>query len=108
MEGLQEKRNSPRFNCRVPVLCRKGTMFDNSQTIDISRGGVGIISPKFVPLGTNLVMEIALAPKAEPVLAVGSVKWVQKISSQDNYRLGLGFTDISRDSHNRLSEYLER
>lgn len=81
-------------------------MFDNSQTIDISRGGVGVISPKFIPLGTNLVMEIALAPKAEPLLAVGSVKWVQKLGTAERYRLGLGFTDISADSQSRLTEYL--
>lgn len=101
-----EKRTSPRFDCRVPILCRKGTIFDNSQTIDISKGGVGLISSKFVPLNTNLVMEIALAPKAEPLLAVGRVKWVQKMASQERYRLGMSFTDISQGCQNRLSEYL--
>ncbi len=105
MEG-SEKRTATRFSCRVPVLCRKGTLFDNSQTIDVSKGGVGIISSKFVPLDTNLVMEIALAPKAEPVLAVGRVKWVQKLGSQERYRLGMAFTDISQDSEGRLAKYL--
>ncbi len=105
MQGF-EKRNSPRYNCRVPVLCRKGTLFDNSQTIDISKSGVGFISSKFIPLDTNLVMEIALAPKSEPLLAVGHVKWVQKLGVQERYRVGMAFTDISQDSRTRLSEYL--
>lgn len=105
MEG-SEKRNNQRFSCRVPVLCRKGTLFDNSQTIDIGKGGVGVISPKFIPVGTNLVMEIAMSPKSEPLLAVGSVRWVQRLSGQERYRLGMAFTDISQDSENRLSEYL--
>jgi hypothetical protein len=51
-------------------------------------------------------MEIALTPKAEPVLTVGRVKWVQKLGYQDRYRLGMAFTDISQDAKNRLSEYL--
>lgn len=107
MEGY-EKRNSPRYDCRVPVLCRKGTLFDNSQTIDISKGGVGLISSKFIPLDTNLVMEIALSPKAEPLLAVGRVKWVQKLGVQERYRVGMAFSDISQGCQSRLADYLTK
>ena len=105
---VSEKRTSPRIDCRVPVLCRKGTLFDNSQTLDVSKGGIGLLSSKFVPLNTNLVMEIALTPKSEPLLAVGKVKWVQKLGAQERYRLGMAFTDISQDCRGRLSEYLAK
>ncbi|MDP2939507.1 MAG: PilZ domain-containing protein [Candidatus Omnitrophota bacterium] len=103
---VNEKRSCSRFGCRVPILCRKGTLFDNSQTMDISKGGVGLISSKFIPLNSNLVMEIALSPKSEPLLAVGKVKWVQKLGSQERYRVGMAFTDISAQAGNRLEDYL--
>lgn len=74
--------------------------------MDISKGGVGLISSKFIPLNSNLVMEIALSPKSEPLLAVGKVKWVQKLGSQERYRVGMAFTDISAQAGNRLEDYL--
>jgi c-di-GMP-binding flagellar brake protein YcgR len=108
MEFKKEKREAPRLDCRVPIMCRRGSLFDNAQTMDISKGGVGLLSAKFIPLKTNLIMEIALAPKAEPVLAVGKVCWVQKSSYSDQYRVGMNFTDIAVDSSRRLADYLDK
>jgi len=89
-------------------MCRRGSLFDNTQTLDISKGGVGLLSPQFIPLDTNMIMEIALSPKTEPVLCVGKVCWVQKSSHSDNYRVGMNFTDVAEDSEGRLEQYLEK
>jgi len=91
----------------VPVLCKKGTMFDNSQTVDITRNGIGFFSQRFVPVDTNMILEISLSPKTNPLLAVGRVKWIQKVGYMDRYRVGMEFTDISENAKGRLSEYLE-
>ncbi|MDP3143360.1 MAG: PilZ domain-containing protein [Candidatus Omnitrophota bacterium] len=104
----QEKRKAPRLDCRVPIMCRRGSLFNNTQTLDISQGGVGLLSPKIIPINTNMVMEIALSAKSEPVLCVGKVCWVQKSNYSDHYRVGMNFTDIAQDSEGRLEQYLEK
>lgn len=100
-------RQFARLDCRVPILCKRGTLLENSLTRDISKGGIGLLVQKFVPKDTNLIMELSLSPKSEPLLAVGKVKWVRKLGYGDRYRLGMQFTDISQSAQNRLSEYLK-
>src|SRR6185503_14460851 len=97
MKNAAEKRKSPRFECQVPIMTKKGTAFDTSQTVDISQGGVGIISERFIPINTKMAVEIALAPESEPVLTVGRVKWVQKIPQSDQFRIGMVFSKVARD-----------
>jgi c-di-GMP-binding flagellar brake protein YcgR len=103
----KEKRTAPRWDCRVPIMCRRGSDFDSAQTLDISRGGVGLLTRKFIPVNTNMIMEIALSPHAAPVMVLGRVCWVQKSASAESYRLGMNFTEIASDSRNRLAGYLD-
>lgn len=103
----QEKRTAQRLSCRVPVLCKKGTMFDNSQTVDIGERGIGFFSSHFIPVDTNMILEISLSPKVDPLLAVGKVKWVQKVGYMDRYRVGMEFSDITENAKVRLSEYVK-
>ena len=105
--GVKEKRRTARLDCRVPVLCKKGTIFDNSQTVDIGEQGIGFFSQRFIPVDTNMVLEIALSPKADPLLTVGTVKWIQKVGYMDKYRVGMEFSDISEGVKGRLSKYLK-
>jgi c-di-GMP-binding flagellar brake protein YcgR len=104
---FRDRRKNERLNCRVPVLCKKGTMFDNSQTVNISESGMGLISQRFIPVNTSMIMQIALSPKSSPLLAVGRVRWVEKMGYMDRYRLGMEFTDISRVAQERLSQHLD-
>ena len=71
--NLNEKRQYSRLDCGVPVLCRRGTAMENGQTRDISESGIGFVSQRFIPKDTRLIMEIALAPATEPLLALGKV-----------------------------------
>ncbi|MBM3252121.1 MAG: PilZ domain-containing protein [Candidatus Omnitrophica bacterium] len=103
----QERRQFYRDQCQVPVLCKRGALLENSITRDISQSGIGLLVQKFVPKDTNLIMELSLAPKTEPILAVGQVKWIRKVGYGDRYRLGMQFTDLSPGAKNRLSDYLK-
>jgi hypothetical protein len=62
---------------------------------------------KFVPKDTNMILELSLSPKSEPILAVGKVRWIRKVGYGDRYRLGMEFVDISASSKARLSGYLK-
>ena len=105
MNVITEKRSDCRYDCRVPVVCKKKSAFDNAQTIDISRGGVGFISRTFIPLDTKMGLEIALKPDAEPILAMGQVKWVAQVPHSECYRVGMTFADIPSHARSRLEQY---
>jgi len=102
---VKDKRKNPRHNCYVPVMCKKGTMFDHSQTMDISSGGAGFVTPRFIPIKTKMMVEISLTPDSEPIMALGEVMWVTQVPHSDNFRIGLKFIDISTPVKSRLEKY---
>jgi len=100
MENAANKRKSARFDCYVPVNGKEGDAFSSTKTVDISRDGIGFLSNHAIPLNEKVAIELALKPDTEPVLVIGEVKWVRKISDTDQYRIGLTFADVidgSRD-----------
>ena len=108
MKTEAEKRKASRFGCTVPVECKKGLAFDKSQTLDISKGGLGFISTERIPINTKMAIEIALTPEADPILAFGQVKWVKQLAHKNFYRIGMMFSDISRSWQLRLDRYIQR
>ncbi|MEI6438363.1 MAG: PilZ domain-containing protein [Candidatus Omnitrophota bacterium] len=108
MNDLSNKRKSPRFDCYVPVDGKQGSAFSSTKTVDISRDGIGFLSNHPVPLNERIAIELALKPDTEPVLVIGQVKWVRKVSDSDQYRIGLTFSDIIDGSKDFLNDSLSR
>ncbi len=91
MKRGKNKRVSPRQTCLVLVEGKKGTAFAGTQTFDISKGGIGLISNRAIPLDEKIAVQIETAPKAEPILVLGKVVWVEKMNEDERYRIGLKF-----------------
>jgi len=106
MNKCENKRKAPRFDCYVPVDSNQSSTFASTRTVDISRDGIGFLSNHAVPLNERIAIELALKPDTEPVLVIGQVKWVRKISDSDQYRIGLTFSDIIDGSKDFLNESL--
>ena len=106
MINQEDKRKSKRFSCLVPVDGREGSSFTDTKTIDISRDGIGFVSNHAIPLNEKIAIELALRPDSEPVLVIGEVKWVRKLSEVDQYRIGLTFSDVIDGSREELDESL--
>lgn len=106
MKGPKDKRKYKRYICLVPVEGKEGSSFDATQTVDISRDGIGFISPQSIPLNEKIVVEIALTASSDPILVMGEVKWVRKLSDTDNYRVGMTFLEVLSGSRSRLTKYL--
>jgi c-di-GMP-binding flagellar brake protein YcgR len=106
MENLANKRKSARFDCYVPVNGKEGAAFSSTRTVDISRDGIGFLSNHAIPLNEKVAIELALKPDAEPVLVIGEVKWVRKISDTDQYRIGLTFADVIDGSRDDIDSSL--
>lgn len=102
MDNLTNKRKAPRFNCLVPVDGKDSSRFAKTRTVDISPTGIGFISEHAIPLNEKIAIELALKADADPVLVVGEVKWVRKMTDSERYRIGLTFSDIIEGSAEEL------
>jgi len=91
MKSVKNKRVSKRKSCLVPVEGKRGSSFADTQTVDISKGGMGLISKRAIPLDEKIAVEIATSPDAEPILVLGKVVWIRKMDAKDRYRVGLKF-----------------
>ncbi|MEI7998299.1 MAG: PilZ domain-containing protein [Candidatus Omnitrophota bacterium] len=107
MTTATNKRSEPRRNCFVPVESKEDSTFDNTQTIDISRHGMGFISSHPHNINEKIAIEIQLKPNTDPVLVIGVVKWVRKLSDSEQYRVGLIYDEILSGSPRRLDRYFE-
>ena len=106
MENYANKRKSRRFDCYVPVDGKEGATFASTKTMDISRDGIGFLSDHAIPLNEKIAIELALKPDTEPVLVIGEVKWVRKMSNTSQYRIGLTFADVIDGSRDEIDSTL--
>lgn len=102
------KRKEQRQGCFVPVEGKEGSAFDQTQTVDISRNGIGFVSSHPHEINEKVAIEIQLKPNTEPVLVLGVVKWVRKISDTDQYRIGLNFEEVLSGSPTRLNKHFRQ
>ena len=102
-----EKRIDARYECQVPLMDERKATLVHSQTIDISKSGVGFVSARFIPINTKMMIEISLVRDGEPVLVQGKVKWVEKAAESSTYRIGMTFPDISDKAQSRIEGYFK-
>ena len=105
---MGEIRRSKRLACAVPVDSSKKSPFSQTATVDFSKGGLGFVSHRKIPLNTKIAFELILSQKDDPVLAIGTVRWVRPIPETKNYRVGIAFEDILDGSKSRLVEYFRK
>ena len=105
MTKLSNKRKNQRFGCVVPVESKSGTIFENSQTVDISSSGIGLIFQKEIALSKKIAIEIALAPQGESILVIGQVQWRRPLEFSSGFRVGMKFSDVLSGSRSRLDKY---
>ena len=102
---MSNNRKAKRYTCLVPVDGKKGTMFGQSLTFDISKGGLGLISHQKIPLNKKIAIELDLHASGDPVVVVGRVKWARPINGTSKYRIGLYFETLLQGSRTQLSQY---
>lgn len=102
------KRRSERKSCLVPVDGREGSVFASAQTFDFSKGGMGFISQRRIPLNKEIAIELDLSQNDDPLIVRGVVRWVRLIKNSTHYRVGLAFQDIIQGSKTRLSTYFRK
>ncbi len=90
--NIEEKRLFRRVSCGQPVhfQSKDPAQFGGCLSRDLSEGGIQINLNDFIPLGTELNLQIQLAPE-RAVECVGRVVWVRGLPLMDRYQAGLEF-----------------
>ena len=103
---LSNKRKAQRLDCLVPVDGQQGGVFSNVRTVDFSKGGIGILSERKIPLNEEIAIEIDFGIDEPPVLVLGKVRWVRPIPGKEGiFRVGLSFETVIQGGQTRLSRY---
>ena len=108
MNKSQERRRALRKQCLVPVDGKQDSIFGQSQTIDLSKTGMGFFSSVSIPLQTKVAIEIELNSQGESVVVVGYVKWIRQLTGSEAYRYGVQFESPPPAVRSRLSKYLRK
>ncbi len=69
---------------------------------------MGFISPKSISVEQKIPVELILTPGSDPVLVLGQVKWVRRLSGSHQYRVGMTFADLVRGSSSHLGKYFPK
>jgi len=104
---MSNHRKNQRYNCVVPVDGKKGAAFDRTRAVDFSKGGVGFISDRRVPVNKEIPIELDLTAEGNPVLVIGKVQWVRRIEDRKQYRIGVSFKDVLNGSKSQFNQYFK-
>ena len=102
---MADHRKNERKVCVVPVDGKKGSVFDHTQVIDFSKGGLGFVSEHRIPVNKEVPIEIEVTAEGDPIFVIGRVQWVRRIMNTKSYRIGVTFKDILQGSKSRLNDY---
>ena len=102
---MLNKRKNDRLGCAVPVEGKQGSPFDQVRTVNISKGGLGFISNRRIPLNKEVAIELNLKENEDAVFVLGKVRWVKAVANSALFRIGLSFEDIVNGSRGQLNQY---
>lgn len=109
-EKRQAKRTNYKLNMEVLLPIQKT---ENSQTIDISEGGICFKTQ--TPLQTDAIVEVKLAipDKKCPLRIKTRVAWIRKIeglleAGKSIYKVGVEFMGIKKDDKNAISRLIKK
>ena len=106
----EDKRASKRVRFIDSVLFKEkdNPHFGGSVGFDISEGGLRMSFNDYVPIGTELSLQIQLS-NGNVVECVGRIVWVKKYPYSDHYQAGVQFESPENlfDSRSKIHQYIE-
>lgn len=101
-----EQRLFPRIRIKEPIAyqIRGSHDFGHIQTDDISVGGVGFTSDRFIPPSTAVNLEINIASRT--LRPIGKVTRSMPSSHTDRFKTGVSFVEFESDEKKYLSDYI--
>jgi diguanylate cyclase (GGDEF)-like protein len=107
-ERRRAERKYARLNVEFLASAYKGGK-QQTQSINVSKGGLCIFSNRKVPAGYKFTLSIRL-PERAPITATAKVIWVKKISKLTgfNYKLGIKYEKIAQEDLDAVIGFISR
>ncbi len=103
------KRATRRVPCHVRVKVREGETIYESETLNISNGGILIATDHPLEVGTKIALEFQLPNTTELIGAVGKVAWIGGVPSGNRTTaVGVKFSEIDPEHLKLIVAYVNR
>jgi hypothetical protein len=99
-----ERRKNPRFSVSVPIRLTSGPETFNGTLKDLCRDAALVESPQAAPIGTEIVLALALPGTGGPLQVRGRV--VRLGQGEDGYDLAVLFTELSPAAEARIDFFI--
>jgi uncharacterized protein (TIGR02266 family) len=100
-------RAHQRVGIQVEVTLESEHNFYTGLSSNVSEGGLFVATHTPPPIGTRLTVRFVLAGSAEPIDAVGEVRWVRETRSPDfPSGFGLRFLEIGDEALSRVASFV--
>jgi len=110
VEIFQDRRKSPRLYSRIPIQYKDVkqyyTVFKGTLAKNIGENGLRVISNEFIPISTNLILDIFLHSIGQ-IRAICRVVWIEKIRYIEQYDIGMEFIEITDENRGYITDYIE-
>ena len=106
----QNRRHYQRVRFAEPIRFEQNDpiRFGGSLGLDISKGGLRLRFNDYVPVGTEITLQITL-PNDELIECAGTIRWESKEPYNDAYQAGIEFSASENviDSKEKIHHYIE-
>ncbi|HKQ68354.1 MAG TPA: TIGR02266 family protein [Polyangiaceae bacterium] len=105
---MEARRAHARHDVELEVTLESETNFYQGLTENLSEGGLFIATHLVRPLGTSIEVSLKLPNLAEPIRAVGTVRWIREYSDTSDTSPGMGvrFEQIEPEQQERIREFV--
>jgi c-di-GMP-binding flagellar brake protein YcgR len=107
-----ERRRWPRAKVKIPVSYRGIGNFNHlpleSETQDLSEGGVKFSTERFLPRNSKFVIGFNLAPEREGIKATIKVIWTNREPTTNRYIVGAEFDNITLEARHELANLVRK
>ncbi|MFA5087448.1 MAG: PilZ domain-containing protein [Candidatus Omnitrophota bacterium] len=105
----EERRKYRRVEFKEPLQyqTQDGDSLEGSLACDIGEGGVRFNADDFIPLNSELAVQMEIEPQNVVALR-GRVAWVQLVPHSDRYQVGLEFdgSESCAESREKIHQYV--
>ena len=92
----------------IKVVKQKLRKIGNPLSIDISMGGLQIITHQKLPLGIPIKIDLSLQSPGTPLEIIGKVAWIDPDDTPGQYKTGIAFTNyVSENNKILIKKYIE-
>lgn len=96
-----------RFQEAVGYQLKEVSHFGGCLACDISEGGLRVHFNDFIPIGSEVLLQMKLRSASKVFDLVGQVKWLQRVPYSDRYQMGLEFVKADSVSQEEIRRFVK-